>query len=290
MLALWGVTYSIEFTGGTLLQVRTTTPVGTAVIRSALEPVGLGGAEIQRFGSDRDYVIRARVEGRPVGTEQTQAVRSAVRAALDAGIGQGRYQIVRADAMSPKIGGELREKALIAIGCSFATTLAYLAFRFEWRFGLAAVIATAHDVLATLAFIRYLDLEVSLVVVAALLTVLGYSLNDTIVIFDRVREQRRLHPKATLVDVLNRSINETLPRTILTGGTTLATAVVLSFFAGEVIKPFALVMTFGIVVGTFSSVFVAAPVLLWITERWGGAQGTAERPMEVSPTSVGAGP
>ncbi len=290
MLALWGVTYSIEFTGGTLLQVRMATPVGTAAIRSALETVGLGGAEIQRFGSDRDYVIRARVEGRPVGTEQTQVVRSAVRAALDAGIGQGRYQIVRADAMSPKIGGELRERAFIAIGCSFATTLVYLAFRFEWRFGLAAVIATAHDVLATLAFIRYLDLEVSLVVVAGLLTVLGYSLNDTIVIFDRVREQRRLHPKATLVDVLNRSINETLPRTILTGGTTLATALVLSFFAGEVIKPFALVMTFGVVVGTFSSVFVAAPVLLWIAERWGGARGTAGRPVEVSPTSVGAGP
>ena len=181
--------------------------------------------------------------------------------------------------MSPKIGGELREKALIAIGCSFATTLAYLAFRFEWRFGLAAVIATAHDVLATLAFIRYLDLEVSLVVVAALLTVLGYSLNDTIVIFDRVREQRRLHPGATLLDVLNQSINETLPRTILTGGTTLAIALVLSFFAGEVIKPFALVMTFGIVVGTFSSVFVAAPVLLWITERWDGARVPAVPPV-----------
>jgi predicted RND superfamily exporter protein len=120
-------------------------------------------------------------------------------------------------------------------------------------------------VLATVAFIRYLDLEVSLVVVAALLTVLGYSLNDTIVIFDRVREERRFRPRATPGDVLNRSINETLPRTILTGGTTLATALVLSFFAGEIIKPFALVMTFGIVVGTFSSVFVAAPVLLWIT-------------------------
>jgi preprotein translocase SecF subunit len=277
MLALWGVTYSIEFTGGTMLQLRTATPVSTAAIRSALEPAGLGQAEIQTFGSDRDFVIRARVQGEAVGTEQTQAVRSAVRGALDKTIGERRYEIVRGDAMSPKVGAELRQKALVAIVFSFVTTLIYLAFRFEWRFGLAAVIATAHDILATLAFIRYLDLEVSLVVVAALLTVLGYSLNDTIVIFDRVRENLARDSKPKLADVLNQSINETLPRTILTGGTTLATAVVLSFFAGEVIKPFALVMTFGIVVGTFSSVFVAAPVLLWITQRWGRTQAMVDR-------------
>ena len=188
---------------------------------------------------------------------------------MDAGLGQGQYEITRGESVSPKVGGELRQKALIAILFSFVTTLIYLAFRFEWRFGMAAIIATAHDILATLAFIRYLDLEVSLVVVAALLTVLGYSLNDTIVIFDRVRENLRLHRGAKLVQILNVSINETLPRTILTGGTTLATALVLSFFAGEVIKPFALVMSFGIVVGTFSSIFVAAPVLLWIRRRWG---------------------
>jgi preprotein translocase subunit SecF len=277
---VWGVTYSIEFTGGTMLQLRTATPVSTAAIRSALEPAGLGQAEIQTFGSDRDFVIRARVQGEAVGTEQTQAVRSAVRGALDKAIGEGRYEIVRGDAMSPKVGAELRQKALIAIVFSFATTLIYLAFRFEWRFGMAAVIATAHDILATLAFIRYLDLEVSLVVVAALLTVLGYSLNDTIVIFDRVRENLARDSKPKLRDVLNRSINETLPRTILTGGTTLATAVVLSFFAGEVIKPFALVMTFGIVVGTFSSVFVAAPVLLWITQRWGRTRAMVDRPAD----------
>ena len=147
---------------------------------------------------------------------------------------------------------------------AFVTTLIYLAFRFEWRFGLAAVLATAHDVIATIAFIGYLDMEVSLVVVAAVLTVLGYSLNDTIVIFDRVRENLRSRPPGGLAAVLNRSINETLPRTVLTGGTALATGLVLSFFAGEVIKPFALVMSFGIVVGTFSSIYVASPLLLWI--------------------------
>jgi protein-export membrane protein SecD/preprotein translocase SecF subunit len=264
LLAARGITYSIEFTGGTMLQVRTAAPVGTAAIRTALERGGLGSAEIQSFGSDREYVVRARL----AGESQTEVVKAAARTALDAGLGADGYTILRSEGVGPKVGGELRQKALIALVFSFAATLIYLAVRFEWRFGLAAIIATAHDILATIAFIRYLDLEVSLVVVAALLTVLGYSLNDTIVIFDRVRENLRLNPRATFVDVLNRSINETLPRTILTGGTTLATALVLSFFAGEVIKPFALVMAFGIVVGTFSSVFVAAPVLLWIRRRW----------------------
>ncbi len=271
-IAARGVTYSIEFTGGAMMHVRTEAALGTAAIRSALNRGGLAGAEIQRFGSDRDYVIRARLAGQQVGAKQTDAVSQAVRSALDADVGAGQYQVVRKAAVSPKVGGELRQKAFIAILFSFAATLVYLAFRFEWRFGLAAVIATAHDILATVAFIRYLDLEVSLVVVAALLTVLGYSLNDTIVIFDRVRENLRLRRTTDLATVLNVSINETLPRTVLTGGTTLATALVLSFFAGEVIKPFALVMSFGIMVGTFSSVFVAAPVLLWISRRWGGTR------------------
>jgi preprotein translocase subunit SecF len=172
-----------------------------------------------------------------------------------------------AKAVGPKVGGELQEKALIAILFSFVTTLIYLAFRFEWRFGLAAVVATAHDVLATVAFIRYFDLEVSLVVVAAVLTVLGYSLNDTIVIFDRVRENLKPTPKTARGGVEPLDQRDAAAHD-LTGGTTLATALVLSFFAGEVIKPFALVMTFGIVVGTFSSIFVASPVLLAITQRW----------------------
>jgi SecD/SecF fusion protein len=272
MLAALGITYSIEFTGGTMMQVRTAQPVETTRLRAALERGGVNNSEIQTFGSDRDYVIRARLDATNVSESQATEVRAAVSKALDADLGASNYQMVGGGWVGPKVGEELREKALIAILFSFVTTLIYLAFRFEWRFGLAAVVATAHDILATIAFIRYLDLEVSLVVVAAVLTVLGYSLNDTIVIFDRVRENLRLHGRRALTEVLNLSINETLPRTILTGGTTLATALVLSFFAGEVIKPFALVMTFGIIVGTFSSIFVASPVLLWIARRWGRAE------------------
>jgi preprotein translocase subunit SecF len=269
MLATLGITYSIEFTGGALMHVKFPQPVETTQLRSALERGGVNSPEIASFGSAQEYVVRARLAPTAATEAQAAAIKARVSEALDAGFGAGKYEMVRSEGVGPKVGSELQEKALIAILFSFVTTLIYLAFRFEWRFGLAAVVATAHDVLATVAFIRYLDLEVSLVVVAAILTVLGYSLNDTIVIFDRVRENLKLHGRRRLADVLNLSINETLPRTILTGGTTLATALVLSFFAGEVIKPFALVMTFGIVVGTFSSIFVASPVLLAITQRWG---------------------
>ncbi|MEX1184878.1 MAG: protein translocase subunit SecD [Gemmatimonadota bacterium] len=260
ILAAYGATYSIEFTGGALTHVRTAEPIPTEVLRSALDAGGFDGAEIQRFGSDREYVIRTRLDGG--GGTQTDAVGAAIRGALDAELSSDRFEIVRTETVGPKVGAELQQKAVIAILISFVATLIYLAFRFEWRFGLAAVLATMHDILASIAFIRYLDLEVSLVVVAAVLTVLGYSLNDTIVIFDRVRENRPKHRRTGLAAILNLSINETLPRTLLTGGSTLATALVLAFFAGEVIRPFGLVMSFGIAVGTFSSVFVAAPILL----------------------------
>lgn len=268
-LAARGPTYSIEFTGGAMLQIEATPGIATPAIRSALAAGGLPSAEIQTFGSEHEFLIRARIEGQPV-----EAVAAAARRALDAGIGANAYEVRRVASVSPKVGAELQQKALLAILLSFATTLIYLAFRFEWRFGLAAVLATAHDILATLAFIRYTDLEVSLVVVAAVLTVLGYSLNDTIVIFDRVRENLRGAGRRDFVSVLNRSIHETLPRTLLTGGTTLATAIVLGFFAGEVIRPFGLIMAFGIVVGTLSSVFIAAPVLLWIERRWAADAAT----------------
>ena len=269
LLLLRGVSYSVEFTGGALIQVHTTAPTEAGVLRSALSGAGLTAAEIQRFGSDRDYLIRTRGEETADSAQSTGAITAEVRSALASGLGAEGFTIARSEAVGAKVGGELQQKAIIAILASFVTTLIYLAFRFEWRFGLAAVLATAHDVLATIAFIGYLDLEVSLVVVAAVLTVLGYSLNDTIVIFDRVRENQRSRPPGGLAAVLNRSINETLPRTVLTGGTALATGLVLSFFAGEVIKPFALVMSFGIVVGTFSSIYVASPLLLWIESRAG---------------------
>ena len=268
LLAIKGLNYSIEFTGGTLLQVETAHPVPTADLRTALDQAGIQGAEIQLFGPDTAFIIRARLGATIVGS--TEATAAAVRSALDAKLGADQYRIVRTEAAEPKVGKELQGKAFLAILLSFVVTLIYLAIRFEWRFGLAAVLATSHDILTTIAFIRYLNLEVSLVVVGAVLTMVGYSLNDTIIIFDRVRENLRKFRRQNLYEILNLSINETLPRSILTHGTTMAATLALVFFGGEVIRPFALVMTFAIFTGTFSSIYIAAPILLYIEKRWPG--------------------
>lgn len=278
LLALRGLNYSIEFTGGTFIQIETKQPVQTSELRADLDAAGIPGAEIQSFGSDTSYSIRARLGEHATtaggGTEETAA---AVARALDSKIGHDNYRIVQRQAVGPKVGKELQGKAFLAILFSFFVTLAYLAYRFEWRFGLAAVLATFHDILTTIAFIRYLNLEVSLVVVGAVLTMVGYSLNDTIIIFDRVRENLRKYRRINLYEILNLSINETLPRSILTHGTTMAATLALVIFGGEVIRPFALVMTFAIFTGTFSSIYIAAPVLLLIEKRWPGEDARGAR-------------
>ena len=288
-LAVRGLNYSIEFTGGTLMQVETKTAVGTGRLRQALDDVGLRGAEIQTFGSDTSYVIRARI-GATAGAD-AQAVATVVRQALDASIGAGQYSVERTEQVLPKVGKELQGKAFLAILLSFFVTLIYLAARFEWRFGLAAVLATAHDGLATIAFISLMHIEVSLIVVGAVLTVVGYSLNDTIIIFDRVRENLHKYRRQNLYEILNLSINETLPRSVLTHGTTLATTLSLLLLAGEVIRPFAWVMSFGIFTGTFSSIYIAAPILLLIEKRWPGQDARGARALGArGPTPVPAGP
>ena len=294
LLAIRGPNYSIEFTGGTLIRVETAKAVDPTVLRTALSGAGIHGSDIQSFGSDTSFAIRARLSAEQEQNEAAaQATSSAVARVLDTALGVGQYRIVRTEAIGPKVGRELQGKALIAILVSFIGTLIYVAFRFEWRFGVAAVAGTAHDLLATVAFLTYLDLEISLVLVAAVLTVKGYSLNDKIVIADRVRENLRKYRRQNFADLLNLSVNETLPRTVLTGGTTFATTVVLSFLAGEVIRPFALVMSFGIVVGTLSSMFIASQLLLWIEQRWPGedARGVralAGRGSSSAPTSPSA--
>lgn len=264
-----GFNYSIEFTGGTLMQLEFKQAPDIGHIRDVLGDAGVGNVELQTFGRPNEIVLRAQdvahVELQAGGAEE---IVKRVSAALDADLGEGAYTVVRTEAVGPKVGDELRSKALIALLISFGVSLVYLAWRFEWRFGVAALIATIHDIIATVAFMRYSNVEVSLFVVGAILTVIGYSLNDTIVVFDRVRENLATATKKPLYDVLNRSVNETLPRTVLTGTTTLATLIALVVFGGEVIRPFALVLIFGIVVGTFSSIFVASPALLWIERRW----------------------
>jgi len=273
-LATYAITgapnYSIEFTGGTLMQVQFKQPLNdVGDLRSTLDAAGIRGAEIQQFGSNREFTIRAQGE-RQVSQQAAGAENIAVRIqnALNQKYGPPAYTIVRTEAVGPKVGGELRRGALIAMLLSSLVTLVYLAIRFEWRFGLAAVLSSGHDVLVTLAFIKLFHIEVSLTVVAAILTLLGYSLNDTIIIFDRVRENFKKQRKEPLRDMLNRSINETLPRSVLTHATVLAATLALLIFAGEVIRPFSWIMAFGVFTGTFSSIYVAGPILLYIEHKW----------------------
>ena len=268
-LAIKPLNLSIEFTGGTLLQLEFAKPPDVAEIRAALDNAGIHGAEIQQFGTNREFTVRAQEQAQ-VAAQASGATTIAqrIQSVLKQRFGDNDVTVKRTEAVGPRVGAELARGAVIAILLSFLITLVYLSIRFEWRFALAAVIATSHDVFTTVAFLKLMHLEISLTVVAGLLTVLGYSLNDTIIIFDRVRENLRKGRKESLYDTLNRSINETLPRSVLTHVTTFAATLALLLFAGEVIRPFAWVMAFGIVTGTFSSIYVAAPVLLWIERKW----------------------
>jgi preprotein translocase subunit SecF len=279
-LVVWRLNYSIEFTGGTLVQVKGEPGTDVGRLRSALDQQGLRGAEIQAYGAPGEFIVRARTAKEGTDADNTQATAQAVSSALDQVVGQGKYTVLRTEAVGPKVGGELRTKALLAIFYSFFAVLAYLAYRFEWRFGLAAVAATAHDIILTVGFVATMRLEVSLVVVGAVLSMVGYSLNDTIIIFDRVRENLRKYKRHYLYQVLNRSVNETLPRTVITSGLTAVATLALLIFGGEVIRPFAWVMTFGIVTGTFSSIYIASPVLLIIEHRWPGEDARGARSLE----------
>jgi len=277
-----GFHYSIEFTGGTLKRIEFRDPApGVGDVRAALAAGGLPQVEIQTFGSPNELIMRAQdPETVALQDRGAEVVSRQITAALDAKFGADAYEVRSTEGVGPKVGSELRRNALIALAIAFLTTLIYLAWRFEWRFGLAAVLATIHDILATLAFMKYMNIEISLFVVGALLTVIGYSLNDTVVVFDRVRENLKKFPKTGLYDILNRSVNETIPRTVLTGSTTLATLLSLIIFGGSVIRPFAWVLLWGIIIGTFSSVYVASPLLLWINHKWprhSAAVGRADR-------------
>ncbi len=257
------VNYGVDFTGGTLVQIEFSKPTTVGELRSVVGQ--LQKPEVTRFGAENEFLVRV-PEFAEEGTNTADLITNLLRTHY----GEGTFNVVRTEAVGPKIGSELQEKALIAILLSFSLTLIYLAFRFEWRFGVAAVIATIHDTIITLGVISGLRIEVSLPTVAAVLTIIGYSLNDTIIVFDRVRENLkgsgRREPYLT---VLDRSINETLPRTVLTSGTTFAVLLALFLLGGTIIRSFALILIVGIVVGTYSSIFVASPALLEIEERSG---------------------
>jgi preprotein translocase subunit SecF len=266
--------YGVDFAGGTLIQVRFDEGVTSATeLRSLLEPM-FAGTQISEFGSGDEFLIRT-----PITGEATSGAAEILPEALEAEYGADAFDVLLTEAVGAKVGGELQARATLAILLSFAATLIYLAMRFEWRFGLAAVVATVHDILLTLALIAGLQLEVALPTVAAVLTIVGYSLNDTIVIFDRIRENLKIAGRrANFIGTLNKSINDTLPRTVVTSATTLVTLLALFLFGGSVIRDFTLIMIFGIVLGTYSSIFVASPALMIIEKKWPGDRKKARVP------------
>ena len=280
------VYYGVDFTGGALLQVRFDEQVSTERVRVALRPTR--ASSVTRLGEGPEFIIRAPASGEG----EIDQVASSIVAALTSGLEGKSVEVVRSDLVGPRVGRELERRAGMAVLLSFLLTLIYLAYRFETRFGLAAIIATAHDILITLGFLAAFRIEVNVTTIASILTVVGYSLNDTIVVFDRIREnlRRTRHPASAEAELVNRSINETLPRTVLTSGTTVAVLVPLLLFGGVVLHDFALVLIVGIVFGTYSSIFIASPALLeirrWARSRSRSARKSAARARRPTPNAA----
>jgi preprotein translocase subunit SecF len=245
-----------------MLQVKIDPVPEIASIRSALDEQGFTGVQVQDFGSNHEFlIISPRLEN-----EVDDATNEMLKA-LREGLPGATVELRREESVGPKIGGELRTAAESSVVAALVLIVLYITFRFVFRYGIAAIIALVHDVTLTLGVFSLLNLEISLSIIAAFLTIIGYSLNDTIVIFDRIRENMKLRRKESYREVINRSINECLSRTILTSLTTLFVAAALFVLGGPVIHDFAFALSFGVVIGTYSSVFIASPVLVWWYER-----------------------
>jgi preprotein translocase subunit SecF len=272
-----GLNYGVDFKGGSLLEVQSTAgPADLALMRDKLGRVGVGGVQIQQFGAPTDVLIR--IEQQPGGDGAQQVALKKVVDALGSGYQQRRVEVV-----GPAVSSELRMTGFIAVACGLLAIVAYVWFRFEWQFAAGAIVALVHDVLLTVGVFSLFHFEFDLSIVAALLTILGYSVNDTVVVSDRIRENMRKFKRMDLDELLNLSINETLSRTILTAATALVVLLALYIFGGEVIRNFNFAMLFGIVVGTYSSIFIAAPLLSYLgLKRETAGEGRAERAKSAS--------
>ena len=263
LFTIKGLNYGIDFKGGILIEVRTPAPADLAAMRGKLSGLGLGDVSLQGFGHPNEVLIRMQ---RQEGDEAAQqAAVTKVKGALAADVEYRRTEFV-----GPQVSEELFWDGVMAVAFSMIGILVYVWFRFEWQFGLAAIIALIHDVLSTIGLFSLLNMEFNLTTVAAVLTIAGYSINDTVVVFDRIRENLRKFKKMPLPQLLNDSINQTLSRTVITGGTTLAAVVALYALGGEVIRGFSFAIIWGLIVGTYSSVCVASPLLLYLNIKRGG--------------------
>ena len=254
-----GLNYGIDFRGGILIEVGTPEPADLGRIRSTLGGLGLGDVAIQEFGAPTDVLVR--IERQPGDATAQQKAVERVKQALDREIGSG-ISYRRVEFVGPKVSGELIQAGTLAVVLAVIAMLIYIWFRFEWQFSVGAVVALVHDVALTIGLFSLIGLEFNLSIIAAILTIVGYSMNDTVVVYDRVRENLRKFRRMELSELLNLSVNDTLSRTTVTSLTTLLALFSLFFFGGEVIRGFTAAMIWGVLVGTYSSIFIAAPLLL----------------------------
>ena len=254
-----GFVYGIDFAGGTVVQVKYDKPVQIDLLREKLKNTQFASAGIQEFGSPEEIILRLQNTTADVTKDTAEQVTAALQ-------GTGNFEIRRVDMVGPKVGKELQTQGILALLLSVLGILIYVAFRFEWRYGIAAIIALVHDVVITAGMVSLFNVEFDLTVLAALLTILGFSINDTIVIFDRIRETIRESKDAarySMADIINESVTNTLSRTILTVATVFFVILTLFLFGGEIIHGFSFAMLIGVIFGAYSSIFVASPFLIW---------------------------
>src|SRR6185436_12085963 len=277
---LVGLNFGIDFIGGTLMEVRTKAGAADlARMRSTIGGLGLGEFQLQQFGNAQDVLIR--ISQQPGGEEAQQAALQKVRTALGDQVEYRRVEVV-----GPRVSGELLSYGIMGLMFAIGAIFVYLWFRFEWQFALGAMIANVHDIVLTIGFMSLLQIDFDLTSIAALLTILGYSLNDTIVIYDRIREMLRRYKRIPMTDLLNISINSTLSRSIITHLTVTLALLALFFFGGHAIHGFVTTMMFGVVlVGTYTSVFIAAPILIYLGVGT-GRQEAAETAENVGSTNI----
>jgi len=254
-----GPNYGIDFAGGSLVQVKFVEATTAKDIKAALKDLDLRGLTVQQFGDEaNEFLLRAQES-----SSKLEGLSQTIGGALDASYGADQAEIRRVEMVGPQVGKDLRKKGLMAILYAMIGILVYVTWRFEFRFAVGAILALVHDVLITLGVFSLFGKEIDLPIIAAFLAIIGYSLNDTIIVYDRIRENRGKHGKEGLEFLINRSINETLSRTLLTSGTTLLVVLALFIFGGGVIHNFAFALLIGVLIGTFSSIFVASPLLIF---------------------------
>ncbi|MDE3059425.1 MAG: protein translocase subunit SecF [Pseudomonadota bacterium] len=257
-----GLNLGIDFTGGILMEIHTEKPVELGGLRGLLNQQGFGEVSLQNIGNPNDVMIRIQVSKNQEQAKVVAQVKELLAGKVGAGIDYRRI-----DYVGPTVGAELVQNGVLAVLLSFGAIMLYVWFRFEWQYGIGAILALMHDSIMVIGFFAVTRFEFGLTAIAAILTIVGYSINDSVVIYDRIRENMRRFKKMPVFELLNLSINDTLSRTILTASTTLLASLALAIFGGEVIRGFSCAMVFGVVIGTYSSIYISAPTLIYLNIR-----------------------